>query len=77
MDADDIKNTLSDFGLWCRAFTAQELLELSRSKTKSETLRRTLLDDERFIALGTSDESFFIATSAVFRWFAYLTLRLA
>lgn len=77
MDTNGITNTLSDFGLWRRAFTPRELLELSRARSNCETLRGVLLNDKRFIVLETSDECFFVATSTVFRWFAHLTTRLA
>jgi len=79
MSANGIANILSEFALLPRAFTPQELLEFADPETDHEALQRALLNDKRFVALGqaASDQCFFVPEITLFRWFIYLSFRLA
>ncbi len=79
MNVNEIIKALNDFGLLHRSFTPRELLRLSDLVGGCEAMQLVLLDDKRFVALGwdPSYESYFVLKSTLFRWFAYLTSRLA
>jgi hypothetical protein len=79
MDTDEVASELDTFASWPRAFTVQELLDFADSEIDGEMLERALESDHRFVPLGRGgfDGDYFIAESALFRWFSSLNLRLA
>jgi hypothetical protein len=79
MDTDEVASELDTFASWPRAFTVQELLDFADSEIDGEMLERALESDRRFVPLGGGgfDGDYFIAESALFRWFIHLSLRLA
>lgn len=79
MSVNRIAYILNHFALLPRAFTILELLEFADPETDHRALRRALLNDKRFVALDqeVSDECLFVPESTLFRWFTYLSFRLA
>jgi hypothetical protein len=79
MDQNEIANILNEFASLPHVFTFQELLYSADPDTDREALWQTLLDDKRFIVLcqHAPDECYFVSESTLFRWFVYLSLRLA
>ncbi len=68
-----------NFASWPHAFTLKEALSFSDSEVTHAELRRGLLEDQRFVRLGSgaSDEEYMVPRDALLKWFCGLSYRLA
>lgn len=79
VEADEIANVLETLAGYSRCFTLREFADWLDGDIHQDEARQGLMADPRFVWLGrqVGDEDLFIPERALFRWWCYLSLRLA
>ncbi|MBI4297813.1 MAG: hypothetical protein HY676_04710 [Chloroflexi bacterium] len=77
MDTQHIAQTLETFASRPYALSVSEVVDYTQSDIDTETVRRALANDSRYISLCREKEDWFVPEKTLFLWFVSLNIRMA